>query len=455
MRSILLTLLLISLLPTTSIAQKLEFKGDFLLFREAKTKQPVLIINDSLMYKGNDIKRIAFKHTQYPARLNEYVFFNIAAKTYLVHDGCGPVLEYRNDSIVRIDNSFLHRNQFGAVKFIYNKEIYFYGGYGLFTYKNILTKYDFQNREWIEVQTYSETPLETRAGSLSYLIDNNLYIYGGVKKDENNVLGRKKLDNLIWRLNLPTMQWSCSGMKSNVTQLDNLAFTLFKRNPAIINYITDVYNEIYTEKNIVNEYELKFTSAIFANYFEGGNIICVFGNGTNKKNQFAILPINAVKGKQLSTSAFISFLPPDNSSIIILTLVLALCILLFIFIKIINPKLKPFDGIIYNHQKDLFLFKNKPITNFDQQEKKLLLYLIEQDNQYISLNDLNQLFENSNQSETISATVKRREQAISRLLVKISKMTGIDEEELIHEQKNNEDKRIKDLKILPNLLKKV
>ncbi len=82
MRTILLSLLLLCLTPFTSKAQKLEFDGEFILFREAKTKQPVVIINDSLVYKGFAMKRIAFKHTEYPARLHEYKFFNIDTKTY-------------------------------------------------------------------------------------------------------------------------------------------------------------------------------------------------------------------------------------------------------------------------------------------------------------------------------------------------------------------------------------
>jgi hypothetical protein len=126
MRAISFLILLLCFAPITTKAQKFEFNGDFLLFREAKTKQPVLIINDSLAYKGNAMKKIAFKHTEYPAKLQEYKFFNIGNKTFLVHEGCGPVLEYRNDSIVRIDNSFLHQNQYYASHFIYNKEIYFF-----------------------------------------------------------------------------------------------------------------------------------------------------------------------------------------------------------------------------------------------------------------------------------------------------------------------------------------
>ena len=119
----LLLVLVFYFLPFISIAQKLEFNGEFLLFREAKTKQPVLIVNDSLVYKGLSMKRIAFKHSEYPGRLNEYAFFNIGKKTYLVHDGCGPVLEYRNDSIVKINDNYLQRNQYGAVHFVYNNVI--------------------------------------------------------------------------------------------------------------------------------------------------------------------------------------------------------------------------------------------------------------------------------------------------------------------------------------------
>ena len=454
MRSILLTLLLISLLPYTSKAQKLKFKGDFLLFREAKTKQPVLIINDSLVYKGNDMKRIAFKHTEYPASLNEYLFFNIGNRTYLVHEGCGPVLEYRNDSIVRIDNSFLHRNQFRAVRFVYNNEIYFYGGYGLFTFKNILTKYDFQTREWIEVKTFSDVPVDTRESAFSYMIDNNLYVFGGFTKNEKKVIGGKLLDNTIWRLHLPTMQWYCSGQIRKENHIDISRCRLFSSNLDKMYYISDIYNEIDFKKNIVKKYELKLFSKYLLHYYEGDNIICILFNEINKNNYFAILPSSAIKGKQLSTSILIEPLPLTfNNCFILITMFMGLCIILLIFRKSIINKLKPFDGVIYNQKNQLFLYKNKPITIFDEQEKKLLIYLMEQKDQFVSLNNLNQLFENSNQPETFSATVKRREQTVLRLLTKVSKITGIDEKQLLIEQKNSEDKRIKDLKILPNLLK--
>ena len=449
-------LILLWLLPIISSAQKLEFNGEFVLFREAKTKQPVLIVNDSLVYKGFVMKKIAFKHTEYPAKLQEYKFFNIGTKTYLVHEGCGPVLEFRNDSIVRIDKSFLHRNQFGAVRFVYNKEIYFYGGYGLFTFKNILTKYDFQTREWIEVNTFSELPLETREWAFSYIVNNDLYVSGGNTKDESKTQCGKQLGNTIWSLHLPTMKWSRKGEVSGIKNLDYLGYRLFSNSQGKIYIITNEFNVIDPEKNSMEKFELKFFSFFLSNYFEGNNIVCILYNEIQRTKYFAIVPINTVKGKLLFTSTFITPLPTDIKMVVTLSILFFLFSIPFlIFRKGIKNKLKPFNGIVYNQKTALFFYKGKPITIFEEQEKRLLRFLLEQTNQFVSLNDLNQLFENKGQIETISATVKRREQAVDGLLTKVSKITGIEENKLQLERKNSDDKRIKDILLLPNLLKMV
>ena len=129
--------------------------------------------------------------------------------------------------------------------------------------------------------------------------------------------------------------------------------------------------------------------------------------------------------------------------------------LILIFRKKIKEKLVPFSGITYNQNKELYLFKGKSILTFEESEKRLLKHLLKSENQFISLNNLNQLFENSGQSETISAIVKRREQTVSGLIAKVSKITGIEESKLILERKNSDDKRIKDILLLPNLIKKV
>jgi hypothetical protein len=247
------------------------------------------------------------------------------------------------------------------------------------------------------------------------------------------------------------MRWSCQGNLN----LDYLSDKLFNYSRGKLYFTNEFFYEIDLSKNVMKKYELKFFSKIFSYYFDGDNIFGIIKNNLNEKKYFATIPINSIKGKLLSTSAFITPLPNDHKiAFFLCSIIILLClILIFIYRKKIQKKMKSFNGILYNQEKELFFYKNKPIAVFDEQEKRLLLYLLEQNNQFVSLNNLNQLFENSNQPETISATVKRREQTVSRLLTKVSKITGIDEKELIVERKNSEDKRIKDLKILPNLLK--
>lgn len=448
MRSTLFTLILLCLIPFTSKAQKLEFEGEFLLFREAKTKQPVLIVNDSLVYKGFAMKRIEFKHTEYPARLNEYIYLNIGTKTYLVHDGCGPILQFRNDSIVKINDNYLHHNQYGNVHFVYNNEIYFYGGYGLFTTKNILTKYNFITKDWIEVQTHNEKP-SSRAGAYNYLVGDDLYIFGGGTKDENEVTGIKMVDNKLWRLHLPTMQWNYIGtynQKALTLEAEKIDFNSKK-----LYFIGQFFSEFDIQTKQIFTYERTNFSKLLSSYLQENNIIGVYGVGS--KRFYFSDDINNLKGKLTRESIFISPLILTNHYLIIILISLLVILLLFLLRNKLIMLLIPFNGIIYCNQKQSFLYKNKTITIFEDTEKKVLFYLLNNLNNYISLNELNQLFENNGNAETISAVVKRREQAISSLLTKVSKITGIEEQKLILERKNSEDKRIKDILLLPNLLK--
>jgi len=104
----------------TCQAQSISRSDEHLLFKEAKSSKAVLILNDSKLFKGNPLHQKSFLHGNYLESLIHYLPFNLKDKTYLVFHGCGVVLEWRNDSLVRIDKSFLHKNQYGAVPFTYN-----------------------------------------------------------------------------------------------------------------------------------------------------------------------------------------------------------------------------------------------------------------------------------------------------------------------------------------------
>lgn len=438
-------------IPNSIIAQKLELTGSFILFKEAKTKEPILIINDSLLYKGVKPIKIPFKRTKYPDKLQEYISINIKDKTYLVHGGCGPVLEFRNDSIVRINDSYLHHNQYGAVHFVYNNEIYFFGGYGLFTCKNILTKYVFKTKDWIQVQTRGEKAQEPRTGAYSFLKGDDLYVFGGGNKDENNIPNDKLLDNKVWRLNLPTMHWHCMGTYNQQLFKKEHEFTGHDSKKTY--FMGSHFSEIDYYTNKIYRYDCNYFPTVLDSYLEGKTIIGVFGIGG--KIFYHTGDISEFRGKLKSTSVFITPLEVDKSYLAKIAVSLFLLIvLLFLFRKQLKDIVKPFKGIIYNQRRNVFLFKGKPIMDFDENDKKILFYLLENNNRYLSLNEMNQLFENNEVVETIWATIKRREQALSGLLTKVSKITGMPEKELVIERKNSFDKRIKDIMFFPNLLKR-
>jgi hypothetical protein len=67
---------------------------------------------------------------------------------YFVDGGCGWVCELRNDSVVRIDKSFHQQNQYGGAFFLHHGEPHIFGGYGLFSYKNFITRFDQNLNQW-------------------------------------------------------------------------------------------------------------------------------------------------------------------------------------------------------------------------------------------------------------------------------------------------------------------
>jgi hypothetical protein len=439
------------LVSLTVNAQTWNYYDNISLFVEAKSQQPVLFVNDTLFYKNG--KRFQLKKTEFPGKLNEYLALNIDKKTYLIHSGCGPVLEFRNDSIVRIDNSYMHNNQFGSTPFVYKNQIYLFGGYGLFTYKNIITRYDFKNGEWNQEQTYGEEFPEARCCEIFYYRKNNsLYLFGGIANDPKNIRQVKEVKPQLWNLDLETMTWKNIGSYNSELITSNYNSIQIKDKMYLFDQIL---LEIDFDKNTVKKYEYSNHIVPKTMVAKNDSIYGIFENN-KRKIYFAKKAIQDLKGKYLGSEPFItSYEQMINEKYIVWG-----TFLLIVFFTIIFFTKKRFVNnsasvIKYNKKTKEFEFKQKAITSFEENEKKILYFLLENPNQFISLNKLNELFENSRQTETISAIIKRREQAVSSLIGKIALITGIPESDLIVERKNAEDKRLKDVLLLPNLIKNI
>jgi hypothetical protein len=440
-------------------AQDLEFEDNCILFQDTKTNLPVLILKDSTLYKGNLLEKTKYNHAAYPDKLWHYIHYSIKGKTFLVQDGSGPVLEFRNDSIVNCNNSSLFQNQIGSAKFVYKNELHLFGGYGLFTYKNIVTKYDAKNKDWVQVQTFGDEIPSPRTRFYSYLVNEDLYFFGGEEEDSANFLNAKKCDNTIWRLHLPTMQWHKIG-KFDSNLLGQNTFLSFPANDKLYLISTNVYGIVF-EVDVVKNTIKKFTEKTLIKptqiYFDNTKkeLVCVTWISNNKYKVFQA-NLNSFLGKPIEESEFILPFYKEISTASLGFGFGVLCIgLVFAFYLKKNKKtnLLPFHGIVYKTQTRSYHYKNKLIGNLVEPELRILGYLIENEMRFVSLNELNRLFENENHTESFPSIVKRRELTLASLLQKLSNLTNFPEKEILENRKNPDDKRIKEIKIAPPFLR--
>jgi len=357
-------------------------------------------------------------------------------------------LEFRNDSIVRIDNSFLHQNQYGAVSFVYKNEIYFFGGYGLFTYKNILTKFDFKSKEWYLIQTFGDDIPSPRREAHGIVINDDLFVIAGKEVDLLDIDGSKSSDNTIWKLHLSDMKWSKNGQFDE--QLLFKDFISFRINDKL--YCNDLHvssyiSEIDFVKNTIKKYNLTtILKPIQLNFDSKKREISFINNQyTARTFQYLTFKLDKFLGKPFSEKSFSS--PIANTANFYWLIPIGLLSVSWFYRKKIALKVKPFEGIVYKTASQSYLFQGKKITEFEETELRIRGFLIDNSNRFISLNELNKLFENYAVTENFATTIKRRENSVISLFLKLTLITRIPESQFLISRKNPDDKRIREVRL--------
>ena len=454
-------LFILLLASVTCYAQSIYRSDQHLLFKEAKSSQTVLIIKDSLLYKGNPLQQKPFLHGSYLDNLKTYVPFQIGTKNYLVHDGCGPVLEWRNDSIVRIDRSFLHLNQINSVRFVYKNEIYFFGGYGLFTYKNLLTKYSFKTKEWDEIETFG-TPPSPRHLSFGIVLGDNCYVFSGYEKDPDHFLQMKTCEPIVYKLHLPTMQWTELGKFNttiNLNSKDGISghFTANDKLYIIpLMEYTHVY-EIDFKNNLITTFKgnTKNISYVYPYFDPKTKEVVYLNKNADGLKEVLRTPLQEFLGKQVDQRAFILpwYQNMETSTILITILsILGILSLVFYFGKR-KPNFKPFNGITFKTDESNYYYKGKQLDTFEEAELRILDYLVQNKQRFIPLNELNHLYENEIQMDNFTTVVKRREVALASLMAKLLFITESTEKDILVYRRSPNDKRMKEIKLRDRFIK--
>lgn len=432
-------------------AQKLKFSQKPKLIYDYNQKEAILFKNDSVVLKTKQKKEVSICKAAFPGNFSEYLYINVGGRNIFVHEGCGPVLEFRNDSLIRIDKSFLHRNQFGGSLFAYKKGIYFLGGYGLFTHKKILTKFDFINQEWNLVKT-NDANIPTFTNCLSKVIDDNLFVFGGHTNETAN--------HNLYILNLKTKEWKV--YKSNIfknfeTIIQNQNKLLEEKNGF---YLIDEYKMFYLDlkNNSIKKYKNNLVKHSPENFILKDTVYGIFDiyQDPNYSFTFEKYPLkNHINDK--NDFIVIDEIYYEDHTELYITICVVFILLIITMYLMIRKKYWFISHIyktpfIYSIKNGKLFYKGKSVSVLNNYDRLLLEKQLNHKNNYFALSDLNDLFSDSKQQDTMDVLIKRRETKLNGFIKTIAAVSGLRSEKICAFKKNETDKRIKEIQILPNAI---
>lgn len=174
--------------------------------------QSYLISEDSIYSNLHKLNWEAKKHN---LQINNFTFIQDGKKGYLMHNSGGIIYEFDGNNFRRLDESFEFNTQYQSFPFLYNGSIYNFGGYGLFTFKNIITYFNESKKETELV--YTKTPISKlpvgRKNMFGQIIGDNLFIGAGYGYDNDIQDGYK--DAVVfsdyWVFDLISKEWNRLG----------------------------------------------------------------------------------------------------------------------------------------------------------------------------------------------------------------------------------------------------
>ncbi len=366
------------------------------------------------------------KQVTFSQLLSEYVpLSEKGSPIYFVDRGCGYVLQLRNDSIVRIDNSFHHQNQFGGAYFLHKGEPYIFGGYGLFSIKNFITHFDPKLKEWyLDNQSKKVDPACTFP---YYKEKDNLFIL-----DYHNQYFDKTNFKKLWRYNLTNESWIFEGQ---INYFDSIKVSPNNLMNNMLVFST-FFLELDFKNNCINRFKQNPSNSLLTIY--------KFKNYYIKLQNQTIIDFHSSLMLIYEESAFKREFLIDQNVLLVKANVslyakvfalIAICLLGFIFV------------IYFFHRKRK---KQTPIHTMSDSSIELLNLWVLKRHGVLELSDLNDLVNPEHLS--IETMKKRRESLLKTFVFDMVNMFGLAPNDIYTETLNPKDKRMKVLTLNSKLM---
>ena len=315
--------------------------------------------------------------------INNFTPFKINDVFYFVQNVGGLVLKLNKNDLIRIDKSFTHKMQISSSIFIYKNEIYRYGGYGFFSARELIVKFDFETSEWESVKVNGELIPRARYSNVFSIDENNLIIIGGQTVDRYNREKRLRLTDM-WQFSFEELKWSFILESEEIFPIDYRAFKfdnkiLFRDGNYLKSFNLDSY-ELSTN-NLTNTL-LKVNDRFKVHYFDGN-----FHFVVDRNNGERVL-ISRSKKELLGTSKFLKSLENKKllsfNNLIIIGLLLFVIIIIFFSRRYLNSVILKTNKIKYRN-KTVFISEEEYIVlkeffrNQNSLENNILQNLVNKD----------------------------------------------------------------------------
>ena len=374
--------------------------------------------------------------------------FVIDSTLYMTHDGAGVVFAYRDGVLERHDRSFYHHNQYGSTPFMYQGNMYLFGGSGLFARKDFITRYDLSEREWMIQKTTGTKPDVTTdavgvvIGDVLYFIGNKFYSY---EQYRDNLELQTKRDFLIFKLDLKTWHWSLLGQvpkavgddlfSLKLKKIDQRTQMLYVNGPKGL-YKIDFKTNSYTKYD--NTYPLVGAALMIKPEGLSG-LYCDSG----QRLKFIDLSWEALEERKVESG----ILYKASLKIYYDTLLQVIGVLLFVaLILILVNELKFERRVVIRLKGGIMLYRTRNIRVFDAQEQMVLLTLAHEGQ--ISFSAIEDVVSFKNDSQSVR--VKKRDRCLRILNEKIATIFNHNQSERADYfiiQSGSDDKRSRSLSL--------
>ena len=424
------------------------------LFAKSKFNNPILItVNGVYEYKSkweyspliDDSFKKQIKEID---ELNHANFFTKIVRNdlYIISNGAGPVFKKSGNNFIRIDNSTLHKNQFGGARFVYNDKVHIYGGYGFWSFKNFITFYDENIKQWDIFYNNSKYLPPGRWKPIYNLLDDKLYVFGG-RSGSAGTINQDESFSDIFYFDLINKEFISLGY---INKKLKTKYSLFSQ-PKLDDNIFLIDNDNLTRINFnslkaTNYYQKNFFLGIdnkFPTFIKGQKLFYISNiNGTKYLKFFDLKSIDKnfesetfsllAENKEISAEQYIFF-------------GFFIALVFWIILKMFSFKDFIKGLILYDENRVYFNNESVSITS---NEQSLISYLSE--NPFITVPQVNRII--SDQQFAKSHFTSLRNKLVMDLNKKLFILTK--NEKCIIETKLPKDNRLKAYKADSSIIKR-